>query len=174
MILRIKPWNNCEEIFRTKGKERCLDENFRNPYDRTAEVVVNNISFEKTVTEVPILRKEISNDFNISIPNMNYQKVNASEYRVKIDDAKEPFILVLSQLFDPAWKIYIDGKEAGQKHFLANTYANGWIIDRSGNYDLTVKFTPQDLLVKGETVSFVAFIAGLILVLWKLRKKHNE
>lgn len=174
LIFRVKPWNNCEEIFRTKGKEKCLDENFRRPYDRITEVSLDNISLVKVSTEIPILRKEEIFDFSTHLPRISYKKINATEYKVKIEGAKGPFIFVLSQLFDPAWKIYIDGKEAGQKHFLANTYANGWIIDRSGNYDLTLKFTPQDLLVKGEIVSLSAAVAGLILVLWKLRKNHHE
>lgn len=174
LILRIKPWNNCEEIFRTNRKEKCLDEVFRAPYDRTTEVLVNNISFEKTITEVPVLKREISNDFDISIPNMNYQKINESEYKVQINEARGPFVLVLSQLFDPAWKIYVDGKETGKEHFLANAYANGWIIERNGSYELIVKFTPQDLLEKGKIVSLTTTIAGLILVLWKLRKNYHE
>lgn len=174
LIFRIKPWNNCTDVFRIKGPEKCLNEDLRKQYDRTTDVSVSNISFEKTITEVPILRKEATANSNITIPIINYQKINNSEYKVQIDEAKEPFVLVLSQLFDPAWKIYIDGKETGKVHFLANAYANGWIIDKSGSYDLTVKFTPQDLLEKGKIVSLAATLAGLILVIWKLRKNNDE
>ena len=173
MILRVKPWNNCEEIYRTKGKEKCLDENFRRPYDRTTEVLLSNVSFYKTITEIPVLRKE-TNPTSASLPKISYQKINAAEYKVNVEGAKEPFILVLSQLFDPAWKMYINGKEARKDHFLANAYANGWFVDKSGNYELTIKFIPQDLLAWGETISALNFMGGFVIVLWKLRSSRNE
>ena len=151
-----------------------MDEKFRRPYDRTTEVFLNNISLVKTSsTEVPILRRELS-DINTPLPKISYQKVNEAEYKVKVEDVRKPFILVFSQLFDPAWKIYIDGKETGKEHFLANAYANGWIIEKNGSYELIVKFTPQDLLLKGEIISLLAFIVGLIIILWELRKNHYE
>lgn len=173
LILRVKPWNNCEEIFRRKGKDKCLDENFRRLYDRKTEVILSNISVTKTLTELPLLRREIK-DSQYSIPQISYQKNNASEYRVKIEGADEPFILVFSQLFDPAWKIISEGKELEAKHFLANTYANGWIIDRKGDYELTIKFIPQDVLRFGEKISMLTFISGIIIVGWKFRKGKNE
>lgn len=178
LILRVKPWNNCEEIFRRKGKDRCLDENFRRPYDRNTEVVLSNISVTKTLTELPLLRREIKESL-YSTPQISYEKNNASEYRVKVNGADKPFILVLSQLFDPAWKIIFDvplseGKELEARHFLANTYANGWIIDRKGDYELTIKFMPQDVLRLGEKISLGTFLAGVFLVGWKLRRSKNE
>jgi len=127
----------------------------------------------KTITEIPVLRKE-TNPTSASLPKISYQKINAAEYKVNVEGAKEPFILVLSQLFDPAWKMYINGKEARKDHFLANAYANGWFVDKSGNYELTIKFIPQDLLAWGETISALNFMGGFVIVLWKLRSSRNE
>lgn len=173
LILRVEPWNNCIGIYKDKGQEKCLNENFRSPYDRTTEVSVNNISLVKTSTEIPILRRSFNNS-PVVIPNISFKKINASEYQVRVEGAKEPFALILSQLFDPAWKIYIDGEDAGKEHFLANAYANGWIVDKSGNYNLTLKFAPQDLLLKGELVSSLATLIGLVLVLRKVKKIYYE
>jgi len=174
LIFKAKPWNNCRDIFESNGKERCLNENFRKPYDRSTEVVVSNISFTKTLTEIPFLIKENNNFTDVPIPKINYQKVNASEYKVKIEGAKEQYILILSQLFDPAWKVLKDGKELKDTHFLANTYANGWIINDKGSYELSIKFIPQNLLATGEKTSMIIFSGGLILFIWKFYLKNDK
>ena len=173
LILRVKPWNNCVDIYKNKGIEKCLVENFRRPYDRTTEVSINNISLKKIMTEAPLLQRSFNSN-PAAIPTIDFKQIDASEYRVHVKEAKEPFILVLSQLFDPAWKIYIDGNQIRKEHFLANTYANGWVVDKIGDYNLTLKFTPQDLLLKGEIVSFLVTLVGLGLVLIEVRKKYHE
>jgi len=171
LIFRVKPWNNCEDIFRLKGKDKCLNENFRRLYDRTTEISIRNVSFVKILTELPFLRKE-NMDFDYSIPKISYQKNSASEYMVIINGADKPFALILSQLFDPAWKITSEGKELIARHFLANTYANGWIIDRKGDYEIIIKFMPQDILKMGEKISLGIFIASLVFLGWRLKRNR--
>lgn len=40
-------------------------------------------------------------------PRIQYKKISRTKYRVRISGAKENFPLILSQNFDPGWKVYI-------------------------------------------------------------------
>lgn len=165
LILSVFPWNNCEKIYWDRGKERCKDEKFRRPYERTTEVSISDISLVKIMTEVPFLRLEEKNYYKEELPEITFEKINSAGYKVKIRKATDKYALILSELYDPAWKIFTnDGFEVTKKHFLANAYANGWIIDKKGDYELTIKFTPQDLLSQSKIVSAFSLLAGVIIL----------
>ncbi|MDO8639124.1 MAG: hypothetical protein Q7R43_06115, partial [Candidatus Daviesbacteria bacterium] len=80
----------------------------------------------------------------------------------------------LSELFNSGWEARFDDKTIAKDHFLANAYANGWLIDKKGDFSLTLEFAPQRLLDKGKIISSVSFLGGLIYIgsiLW--RKRNN-
>jgi hypothetical protein len=75
-------------------------------------------------------------------------------------------------LFDPAWQIFdSEGRKINALHLLVNMYANGWFLVREGNYNLTIKYKPQDLVDISEKVSLVAFISGIVFLVIRLRSK---
>lgn len=165
LIFSVSPWNNCKDIYWTTNKERCEDEKFRRPYDRTTQVQISNVSLTKVMTEVPFLMMENKNKLDVELPEMYFKKINSSEYKVDIRNAKDKYALILSELYDPAWKVLeIDGKDITNNHFLANGYANGWVIDKRGDYEIDVKFYPQELLKKGKIVSVTVLILGLGII----------
>lgn len=165
LVFKVKAWNNCKEAYKYKGSEKCNDEIVRSRFDLPTEILITNVSLVKIITEVPFLIEESNQESALSLPRLSYTKINGAEYKVRIEDAKNPFILVLSELFDPGWKVYSSpGREIGEAHFLANTYANGWLINETGTYGLTVKFMPQENLQKGEIVSILAVITGIIFL----------
>lgn len=172
LILIAKPWNDCESIFYTRDKERCKEESFRRPYDRTTEVVINNISVTRNFVDEPVLIKSNSEISN-SLPRMNFKKIDNTKYILNLVNVTKPYVLVLSELFDPNWKIFIpNGQEVKTTHFVANAYANGWEIEKSGTYQLVLKFVPQDLLNPTEKISQVIFLIGIVLVIWNLRRNY--
>lgn len=172
LIFKVKPWNDCESIFFTRGKHKCKEESFRRPYDRTTDVVVRNVTFTRRLIDEPILVKSNSLSSPVTA-HVTYEKIDPTNYRLTVRDAKEPFILVLSELFDPGWKIFTsDGSELKGKHFLVNGYANGWQIERGDNQKLTLKFAPQDLLTSTGRISQAAFILGLLIVVWNFRRRN--
>lgn len=161
LIFSVSPWNNCLDIYRTRQKERCKDEKFRRPYDRSTEVVVSDVSLTKVMTEVPFLIMEKDKFSDISSPEVSFRKLNNSEYDVTIKNANSKYALILSELYDPAWVITSQDGVVTASHFLANGYANGWIIDKKGDYKIKVKFAPQDLLEQGKMISVIVLIFGL-------------
>lgn len=71
-------------------------------------------------------------------PIIELYKHSPTWYTVGIKDAKEPFILVLNNTFDKSWRLMID-KEIIEPHFITNGFANGWIINKEGNYTAEIK-----------------------------------
>lgn len=167
MIFSVFPWNNCQDIYQSKGKERCEDESFRRPYDRTTQVLLSNISLVKITTETPFLKLDKQKLPERELPNISFNKLNNSEYQINIKNAKDKYALILSELYDPAWQIIAkEGTYIINNHFLANGYANGWIIDKKGDYQFQVRFIPQDLLKAGQKVSIMSLVLGFGLILF--------
>lgn len=165
LFFSIYPWNNCEEIYGNKGKEKCKKEEVRSLYDRTAEVLIKDVSLVRIMTDKPFLRLEDKSFVKDDLPEINFKKINEAEYTVYIAKATNKYALILSELFDSSWKVLTsDGTELTKNHFLANGYANGWIIDKKGNYEIFVKFVPQDLLNKAQTVSIITVILGIVIL----------
>ncbi len=175
VVLRVKPWNNCESIYQSKGGERCKDEEFRKPYDRKTEVVITDIFVKKLITERPVLVKKFPGTVLLEQPKLSYRKINPAEYEVNITNAKNSFILVFSELFHSGWQVRLenDKKPVEAKHLIADGYANAWLIDEKGSYKLKLKFKLQDSLEVGRFVSLFSVLAtfGIAVV---LKKKEIE
>lgn len=137
------------------------------------EVEFKNVTLTKLPELSPILKKsKVSPTFS-TLPKISYIKNNPTSYSVKISVAKKPFVLVLSQLYNPNWVAkYQDGSIA-KSHLMVNGYANGWVIDRVGDQSLTLEFTPQKLLNIGRVISVVAIIVSIILLITKMLYKKR-
>lgn len=171
LVFTTFPWNNCRDIFGVNEK-RCKNEGFRRPYDRTSQILIKDVSLIKLMTETPLLKFEEKNLTSHQLPEVSFNKINNSEYKVSIKNATNKYALILSELFDPAWRLLSkEGESVADNHFLANGYANGWVVEKLGDYELIVKFTPQDLLKNGQTISLIISIFGLAVVCWLFKIK---
>lgn len=171
--LTVFPWNDCETIFYSARRDRCKNEEFRRPYDKTTEIDISKLDVGREFTDLPMLIREDLISTN-EVPRLEFQKLDSTTYIVNIENAKRPFFLVFSELFDQGWKVIdIDGKYLNYQHFLANGYANSWYIDREGSYKIILKFTPQYLLDYGKKISIVAIFIGIIFVLFNTIRRRN-
>lgn len=60
----------------------------------------------------------------------------------------------------------LDREEVSKNdHYLVNTYANGWLIDKPGDYNIILEFMPQRTLYVGGFISILSFVAGSIYLL---------
>lgn len=73
------------------------------------------------------------------LPKFSITKVSSIRYRIHIQEAEFPYILVLSTSYHPSWQARI-GSEKLVNHFQINGYANGWYVDKSGNYIIDILF----------------------------------
>jgi len=104
-------------------------------------------------------------------PELKFEKISPTQYTVHVN-ASQPFFLIFSESYNPQWKAYFGdvnwfetfwGKHiGGDKHFLVNSYANAWYIEKTGKYDITLYFLPQSLLYIGVIVSLLTLAFCLI------------
>lgn len=71
-------------------------------------------------------------------PQISYTKFSNTSYKVSIKESNKPYILVLNNTYDGLWKARIDNQLVG-KHFIVNGFANGWLIEKMGDYDIELK-----------------------------------
>lgn len=80
-----------------------------------------------------------------NITQLTFEKISNDHYSAQVKDATTPFILVLNNTFDKLWQVRIDNQIV-DKHFIVNGFANGWLIERTGDYivDIRLKVWPWD------------------------------
>lgn len=77
--------------------------------------------------------------FSENLPNYTITKLSPVRYIYHIKQAAKPYLLVLSQNFNSGWKATIDKIEL-KDHISINGFANGWLIEKKGNYDIDIMF----------------------------------
>lgn len=109
-------------------------------------------------------------------PTISSVKIDPTRYEISVHTSS-PFILVCTESFNQGWKAYVDGGLEVKDHFPVNGYANGWFIEKTGDYKIVLEYWPQRLLDWGIIVSTlsvlvcVAYLVGSQLTsFWRLRK----
>jgi hypothetical protein len=76
---------------------------------------------------------------SLEIPEHETQRISASQYEIKITDSTEPYILILSNNYSNAWTAKVESNSL-TSHFIVNGFANGWLVDKKGDYTIEIKF----------------------------------
>jgi len=136
----------------------------------------NNIKKINTFGKLDIYKVEVPDQIRlIYSPQtlVNYSKVNPTQYLVNVTDAKNPFDLYFLENFDSNWQAIINNQKV-EDHGMLFSYANKWSINRTGSFNITLRYKPQDFVYEGMRVTkSVVLIFSLICLLyfiWKLRK----
>ncbi len=159
----------CQKVFFIK--EKCLKE--ENNFG--AEIRNFKVS-EINYPEIKLYN--FAKDFQKKSSNISYQKINPTKYLLTIEkDDNEPELIVFSELFNSFWKLKINNKESlsDDKHFLVNSFANAWLIDKQGKYSALIEFEPQKFLNISEKVTLASIFTGMfVLAILKLKGSKNE
>lgn len=100
---------------------------------------------------------------NNSIVKISYKRINPTKYVIHIQNSS-PFILVFSELFNDVWQASYKG--GVYQHIRVNFYANGWIIDKTGESDVIIEYLPQRLLDTGEKISIGSYLFVVAICLF--------
>jgi len=96
--------------------------------------------------------------------SITYEKINPTKYTVHVN-ASSPFYLVFSESYHNDWVAYIDGQPIPDEyHFTANGFANGWYINKTGTFTITLEFWPQKLFYAGSAISVTTLILCTLYV----------
>jgi hypothetical protein len=87
------------------------------------------------------------------------------EFRVRIEDARRPFLLAVDETFAHGWHVEARGRDAtGLAHVRVNGYANAWRLPWRGTYELTITYGPEQLARWAGRIDLV--LIPLVGVLW--------
>lgn len=147
-----------------------------------AVVQVKNLDVVKYIApNVFLSRKRAA--VNIRSPKLSFQRINPTKYIIHVTRAEGSFILNFGDSFHEGWKAYImPGAGISSwfsslvlkpipetQHYLVNGYANGWYINKSGDYSILIEYYPQKVFYAGLLLSGLSVIFS-ILFLVKRRK----
>lgn len=106
------------------------------------------------------------------MPLIQSKEINPTLYQVEVSGAKNPYLLVFLENYNSGWELTIDGKALPQnKHFLVNGFANAFLIEKTGNYQVTVNYKPQKLFLVGLFISLTVLLSSLFYIFVKRKKE---
>jgi hypothetical protein len=103
-------------------------------------------------------------------PNVNYEELNSGKYVAHIENSDSPFILVFSESYHPLWKAYIDNEEISS--IPVYSIVNGFYINKTGNFTVTIYFTGQEYADTGIQISVISII--IVLPITLISSKHLQ
>lgn len=110
-----------------------------------SKILDGTIDYKNTVFILSEAKNSLLRETQKNLPisdlgssNISFNKKSNSSYSVHVKDARTPFILVLNNAFDNAWQARTEST-VFDKHFIANGFANGWLVEKKGIYDIDIK-----------------------------------
>jgi len=104
-------------------------------------------------------------------PNVSYEMINPCKYEAHVKNSNEPFLLIFSESYHPMWKAYIDGEEISP----IPTYSivNGFYINKTGNFNVTIYFTGQTYANIGLQISMITLIIVVAIIIIPSKKLEH-
>lgn len=169
-------WHYFEYVFTPNqgAKEAIISFQLLGFDDKASIFQTKNLKADKIFNPQVFLHQKTNEEFS-SMAKATFKKINSTEYIVQIVNTDTPYILNFGESFDSGWKAYVEGDKKSiieNNHLKTNGYANGWFIDRKGNYNIIVKYQPQRIFNIGLVISGISatiFILGFLLV-----RKNDE
>jgi len=135
------------------------------------EMILYSIKEEESTVSINQLFK-----YDSTSPYISYKKVSPVEYQVHVNSS-EPFLLIFSDSYHPLWKAYIGNLEVSPT--ITYSFVNGFFINKTGSFDITLYFTGQtyaDLGLRISAVTLVVVVAILAIPseFFKRLKKYTR
>ncbi len=97
-----------------------------------------------------------------SAPTITYEQINPCKYTVHIENSNAPFLLVFSEAYDPMWKAYVENNEISSVSMYS--IVNGFYIEKTGSFDITIYFTGQTYVDTGLKISIATLITVATII----------
>ena len=106
--------------------------------------------------------------------NLTYRANDPTKFTFSVKNSTSPFVLVLSESYDPGWVLNINGQRTSpQLQFMANGYANACYVDAKGSLKGTVEYSQQNTVYLGGTMSLISLVVLVSFTLaLHLRRKR--
>lgn len=186
IAIKILPFGDCKAVVERPYRRYCEDNRFNQRFLQDSSSRIRNLRLEKIFTNQVMLREVEPTIVQGSSPEISFDKISPARYKVKVTNSKNPFFLVLSTTFDPRWNAYVTTHHpqnimellsggiqgdmvSSDNHFVANGYANGWYIEKLGNFEMFLEYSPENAFVIGREFSAAVIIILLLIVLIYIR-----
>ncbi|HEX7042070.1 MAG TPA: hypothetical protein VF189_02380 [Patescibacteria group bacterium] len=176
LVFSAKPWNDCIAIY-FKTPDKCKDEVLKNSFDRPTSNTIKNLSIVPRLPRSMLLLDSKGN--GIEAPSVDFNKISSTKYDINVKGSTGNFLLAFSNLYDAGWQAFIKEGDKLVKlpeanHVLINDYANGWWVDKKGDFEMTLEFFPEKMLRVGWAISIATILgcAALFAILY-LRKRFR-
>jgi len=107
-----------------------------------------------------------------SNPIITYSVVSPVSYEVHIQNATAPFVLVFGNTFDSGWQLMYDGPPA--EHLLIYGFANGWLINKTGSFNVKIYYAPQMICTVAGIFCFVGLAIPISLLTFDLLRRGKS
>jgi len=103
--------------------------------------------------------------------SFSWQEISPTSYVAKAESNSE-FLLVFLESYDTHWEAFVNGRPISESdHVEVNDFANGWLINATGNLTITVEYATQNLLTASVAAST---ILPALFVVFLVRKNIRE
>ena len=141
-------WRYTIPIILTKGQHHI--DILPEPNVRIKQLIIfSTLTNEESMTIDDLFLKDSIN------PIVEFKRLEAEKWTVNINTSK-PFILAFSETYHSLWRAYTDDRE--YQHFPLDTQLNGFIINKTGNFEITIEFIMGEAHHYGETISILTLL----------------
>ena len=109
---------------------------------------------------------------NVKPPSITSKKITAEKYEVTVRGASKPFVLAFGEAYDEHWVVRAPRGKTIRSVPLYSTI-NGFPIENTGNYAVTIEFEPQRQADFGLAISLITVVLSLLFLLYNWRKKRQ-
>lgn len=110
------------------------------------------------------------------LPDLDYRQNAPSKFVISVNNATEPYLLKFSNTYNAFWGIsYSDRHHDSSQttHLILDGYANGWYIDRPGNYEIILEYSLQKYFIYSIWISIIVSLLGIIYGFVKSKKESS-
>ncbi|MFA5775941.1 MAG: hypothetical protein WC988_00020 [Patescibacteria group bacterium] len=157
--------------------------------DKFPEILIDNLAVKEVRNPISFLK--YGEAYNMKPPSIKFARLSPTKYKVIVADSDNSYDLIFNQNFNFGWRLYREdsanyassnnillkliyeylpltgGKSFIDQHYLANGYANAWVVPKKfSNSTLVIEYWPQRYfyLVSLLVLIIVVFSAGYILI----------
>lgn len=165
----VEPWDDCEIIF-AHIKFLCRNIEFKKKFQRPSTLAIQDLKIQRIEDENIFLRAQNGSSEIKTVKKVEFKKHSPVRYSGTFENRGGSF-LVFSETFDEGWEIKLtrNGEIINPPHLLANLFANGWFLEKEGNYHFEIQYKPYDRFVKGGIFSIFSFVG----ILWYTLKRKS-
>lgn len=171
-------WNSLSFVLNPLPNTTSLELQFYPTGFETSGAIVQTKNLTVTKTFIP--KVFFSKTLPISdrqLPRISFKMADPTKYLVYIENATNPYILNFGESYSDEWRGYIlngsDDPLLQKQHYIVNGYANGWYIDKLGNYTIMIEYYSQRVFYIGLLLSSASLVIFIALLLSNTKSQKN-